>query len=38
MNFHINKGATLPMLVMELIKDGKYSFREFNDMLKTSNM
>jgi|TARA_R110002110_G_scaffold36052_1_gene120761 hypothetical protein len=38
MNFHINKGATLPMLVMELIKDGRYSFREFNDMLQNSNM
>lgn len=38
MNFHINKDATLPILKMELIKDGRYSFREFHDKLQNSNM
>tara|TARA_B100001094_G_C17964835_1_gene687319 strand:+ start:78 stop:452 length:375 start_codon:yes stop_codon:yes gene_type:complete len=38
MNFHINKNATLPILKMELIKDGRYSFREFHDKLQNSNI
>jgi len=38
MDFHINKGATLPILKMELIKDGRYSYREFHDMLQNSDM
>lgn len=38
MDFHINKGATLPTLKMELIKDGRYTYREFHDMLQNSNM
>ena len=38
MNFHINKDATLPILKMELIKDGRYSFREFHDKIQNSNI
>ena len=38
MDFNINKGATLPILKMELIKDGRYTYREFNDMLQNSNV
>jgi len=38
MDFHINKGATLPILKMELIKDGRYSYKEFHDMLQNSNI
>jgi hypothetical protein len=38
MDFHINKGATLPKLQMELIKDGRYSYKEFHDMLQNSNI
>tara|TARA_R110000772_G_scaffold17946_3_gene49852 strand:- start:11694 stop:12068 length:375 start_codon:yes stop_codon:yes gene_type:complete len=38
MDFSINKNATLPLLKMELIKDGRYSFREFHDMLQNSTI
>ncbi len=38
MIFSINKGATLPKLQMELIKDGRYSYKEFHDMLQNSNI
>lgn len=38
MDFHINKGATLPILKMELIKDGRYTYKEFNDMVQNSEM
>lgn len=36
MDFSINKGATLPILKMELIKDGRYTHKEFHDMLQNS--
>jgi hypothetical protein len=38
MNFNINKNATLPRLVMELVKDGRYTYKEFNDKLQNSNI
>ena len=38
MDFHINKGATLPILKMELIRDGRYTYKEFHDMLQNSLM
>jgi len=38
MDFHINKGATLPILKMELIKDGRYTYKEFHDKLQNSDM
>jgi hypothetical protein len=38
MDFHINKGATLPILKMELIKDGRYTYKEFNDKLQNSDI
>lgn len=38
MNFHINKNATLPILNMELIKDGKYTYREFNDKVQNAKI
>jgi hypothetical protein len=38
MDFHINKKATLPILKMELIKDGRYTFKEFHDMLQNSDI
>ena len=38
MNFNINKGATLPILKMELIKDGRYTYHEFNNMLQNSKV
>jgi len=36
MDFHINKGATLPILKMELIRDGRYNYKEFHDKLQNS--
>lgn len=38
MNFYINKGASLPILVMELIKDGRYSYKEINDKIQNSEI
>tara|TARA_R110000796_G_scaffold61077_4_gene141442 strand:+ start:1082 stop:1456 length:375 start_codon:yes stop_codon:yes gene_type:complete len=38
MNFHINKNATLPILNMELIKDGRYTYREFNDKVQNAKI
>ena len=38
MDFHINKGATLPILKMELIRDGRYNYREFHDKLQNSDI
>jgi len=38
MDFHINKNATLPILKMELIKDGRYTYREFHDMIQNSTI
>lgn len=38
MDFHINKNSTLPILKLELIKDGRYTYKEFHDMLQNSNI
>tara|TARA_B100001173_G_scaffold310031_1_gene323614 strand:- start:375 stop:749 length:375 start_codon:yes stop_codon:yes gene_type:complete len=38
MNFNINKNATLPVLNMELIKDGRYTYREFNDKVQNAKI
>jgi len=38
MDFSINKGSTLPILKMELIKDGRYTYHEFNNMLQNSKV
>lgn len=38
MDFHINKGATLPILKMELIRDGRYTYKEFHDKLQNSDI
>lgn len=36
MNFYIKKGSTLPMLVMELINDGRNDYGKFHDMIQNS--
>lgn len=36
MVFQINKGATLPILKMELINDGRNDYDKFHDMLQNS--
>tara|TARA_R110001592_G_scaffold12392_2_gene59165 strand:+ start:909 stop:1283 length:375 start_codon:yes stop_codon:yes gene_type:complete len=38
MNFNINKNSTLPVLNIELIKDGRYTYKEFNDKIQNSNI
>lgn len=38
MDFSINQGATLPKLQMELIKDGRYTYHEFHDMIQNSDV
>ena len=38
MNFNINKNSTLPVLNIELIKDGRYTYIEFNDKIQNSNI
>lgn len=38
MDFSINKNSTLPVLNMELIKDGRYTYKEFNDKVQNANI
>lgn len=38
MDFHINRGATLPELRMELIRDGRNDFRSFYDSIQNSTL
>jgi len=38
MNFFINKNATLPLLKMELIQDGRYDFRKFHELIQNSDI
>ena len=38
MDFFINKGATLPVLKMELIQDGRYDWSSFYNKLQDSTI
>lgn len=38
MEFFINKSATLPVLKLELIRDGRNDFRKFFDMIQNANI
>jgi len=38
MEFFINKNATLPILKLELIRDGRNDFRKFFDMIQNANI
>lgn len=38
MNFEINKNSTLPILRLELIKDGRTEFRSFYDKIQNANI
>jgi hypothetical protein len=38
MDFHINKKSTLPILQLELIKDGRNDFNNFHDMIQNSDI
>lgn len=38
MNFTIRKNSTMPILVMELIKDGRNDYRDFYDMIQNADI
>lgn len=38
MEFHINKNATLPVLKLELIQDGRNDFRRFFEMIQNADI
>lgn len=38
MEFHINKNSTLPVLKLELIKDGRNDFQRFYDKVEDSTL
>lgn len=38
MEFHINKNATLPVLKLELIQDGRNDFRNFFDQIQNADI
>lgn len=38
MNFNINKNATLPILKLELIQDGRNDFNKFYDAVQNANI
>jgi hypothetical protein len=38
MEFFINKGATLNLLKLELIKDGRNDFQKFNEKIQNANI
>jgi hypothetical protein len=38
MDFFINKHATLPNLVTELIQDGRNDYKEFNELIQNANI
>lgn len=38
MNFYINKNANLPLLKMQVVKDGRSEYQEFMRLLETSSI
>lgn len=36
--FYINKDATLPLLKMELINNGRYDYNTFHELIQNSNI
>lgn len=38
MDFFINKNATLPLLVMELISDGRNDYKAFHELIQNANI
>lgn len=38
MDFSINKNATLPILKLELINDGRNGYKKFHEMIQNSNI
>lgn len=38
MDFYINKGATLPMVILELIQDGRNDYKDFHDKIQNAEV
>ena len=38
MDFYINKGATLPMVILELIQDGRNDYKKFHEKIQNANI
>jgi hypothetical protein len=38
MEFYIKKGATLPLLKMQIVKDGRSDYHKFMDLIETSTI
>lgn len=38
MDFYINKGATLPMVILELIQDGRNDYKKFHEKIQNANV
>lgn len=38
MDFYINKGATLPMVILELIQDGRNDYKNFHEKIQNSDI
>ena len=38
MNFYIKKNATLPLLKMQVVKDGRSEYQQFMDSLETATI
>lgn len=38
MDFYINKGATLPMVILELIQDGRNDYKHFHEKIQNANI
>ena len=38
MEFHINKNATLPILKLELIRDGRNDYQKFHEKIQNANI
>ena len=38
MEFHINKNATLPMLKLELIRDGRNDYQKFHEKIQNADI
>lgn len=38
MEFHINKNATLPMVIMELIQDGRNDYKQFHEKIQNATV
>jgi hypothetical protein len=38
MDFYINKDATLPMVILELVQDGRNDYKKFHEKIQNANV